>query len=260
MENILDAYITKYPSSQNILDMFAGEWSSKVPVNAGVSDPGKALLFDDIRISWAEQTFGSFSGTTVLELGPLEGGHTYMMHQRGAEKIIAIDANTRSFLKCLCIKEIFNLNRAQFMLGDFNAYLDTCTEKFDTIVASGVLYHMMEPLQLLRNLAKVGENVFIWTHYYDANVIKANKNLDHKFGKEMVLELDGHKYDAVEHIYADSLNWSGFCGGPNIKAIWLTKESLMRCLRNYGFSVVLENFEDLQHGSGPAISICAMKS
>lgn len=258
--NILDAYITTYPTNQNIVDLFKGEWSSIMPPEGNcASDPGKALLFDDPRIKWVEGVFGGFENKQILELGPLEGGHTYMMHQRNAAKITAIDANTRSYLKCLCVKEIFNLNRARFLLGDFNEYLDLCTDRFDIVVASGVLYHMMEPVKLIKKMSQVSDKVFIWTHYYDGPIIKSKRSLDNKFGAEFTIEDNGNVYNVTEHIYGDSLGWSGFCGGPNVKAIWLDKASLIKCLSDHGFTQIQENYEDLNHGSGPAICICASK-
>ncbi len=35
----------------------------------------------------------------ILELGPLEGAHTYQL------RILAIEANAEAFLKCLVVKE-----------------------------------------------------------------------------------------------------------------------------------------------------------
>ena len=93
--NILDQYVTRAPTQQNILDLFDGEWSSMMPTTSGLTTrPGTAALFEDGRIAWAEQQFGGFNARRILELGPLECGHTYMLHERGAESIVSIEANT----------------------------------------------------------------------------------------------------------------------------------------------------------------------
>lgn len=86
---------------------------------------------------------------TVLELGPLEAGHTYMLEKMGARSIVAVEANSRAYLKCLIVKELFELKRAKFLLGDFVAYLKNNTRHFDLCLASGVLYHMQNPAELL---------------------------------------------------------------------------------------------------------------
>ena len=46
-----------------------------------------------------------------------------MFQNRNAKRIISIEANTHAFLKCLCIKDILNLDRVEFKLGDFMPFL-----------------------------------------------------------------------------------------------------------------------------------------
>ena len=122
--NVLDEYVLSSPSQQNIIDIFQGEWSSKLPDGFALeTQPGQADLFQDARVFWAEEVFGGFNDWNILELGPLEGGHSYMFQAKGAAKITAIEANKRAFLKCLCIKEVLNLNKVDFCLGDFMSFL-----------------------------------------------------------------------------------------------------------------------------------------
>ena len=102
--NILDSYIKNEPNNQNVLDIFKGEWSSHLPEEYGLdTQPGFANLFEDDRVVWVEEIFGNFMNWKVLELGPLEGGHSYMLLNKAAGKVVSIEANTRAFLKCLCI-------------------------------------------------------------------------------------------------------------------------------------------------------------
>ena len=85
--NILDAYITKAPSLQNILDIFSDEWASRLPTsNNLVTAPGYAGLFEDPRIDWAAVILGGFVGKTCLELGPLEGGAFLYDAENGSKK------------------------------------------------------------------------------------------------------------------------------------------------------------------------------
>src|SRR5687767_8820563 len=121
MSDSHEYYSVVAPSNQAMLDIFKGEWSSRMPAETGlVTSPGQAGLFEDPRIAWAGQMFQGFEGKSVLELGPLEGGHSYMMQQAGASKVIAVEANNRAFLKCLIVKQILNLTNVQFLFGDFN--------------------------------------------------------------------------------------------------------------------------------------------
>lgn len=256
---ILDAYMLSAPSNQNALDIFKGQWSSKLPDKFGlVTEPGTARLFEDPRIEWAEQTFGSFANWKILELGPLEGGHSYMLQSSNAQEIISIEANTRSFLKCLCIKEILKLNKVNFKLGDFMSFLENDNQKYDMVLASGVLYHMEEPIKLLKLISKVVDKLFLWTHYYDREILKKNELKD-KFSPISIFEYEGTSYEYSIQSYKDALNWLGFCGGPKQISKWLTRNSIMKALERFGFVDIKINFDHLEHPNGPAFAICAKK-
>jgi hypothetical protein len=106
--SILDSYINEAPSHQAAFRVFEGEWSSNVP-GYGC---GSAGVFDDNRIKFFAEQCGGFQGKRVLELGPLEGGHTSMIANAGAANITAIESNTRAFLKCLKCSKIQSELRA----------------------------------------------------------------------------------------------------------------------------------------------------
>ncbi len=257
---ILDAYVMTEPSRQNVLDIFQGEWSSQLPENTGlVAQPGVAKLFEDHRVDWAEQTLGSFSGWKILELGPLEGGHSYMFQNKNANKIISIEANTRAFLKCLCMQNILNLDRVEFKLGDFISFLEKDNSQYDMIFASGVLYHMEDPIKLLQLISKLSSRIFIWTHYYDQEIITNREELNYKFGPVSTFEHDGVSYEHVTQSYKKALDWSGFCGGSQPDSTWLTRDSILKALEQFGFTDIHISFEDLDHPNGPAFAVCAQK-
>jgi hypothetical protein len=258
--NILDQYVNKEPSKQNVLDIFSGEWSSVMPIESELfTKPGTALLFDDQRIKWARDVFGGFENFIILELGPLEGGHSYMLQRMNAKKIISIEANTRAFLKCLCIKEIFNLDCVKFKLGDFIQFLEKTNSKFDLVFASGVLYHMLEPIKLLDLISKVTDRCFLWTHYYDKNLIDENKNIKYRFKKLEVFEYKDSHYEVSKYSYEDALNWLGFCGGANPTCKWLSRKSIIDGLLNFGYKDITIGFEQPNHPNGPAFAICAKR-
>lgn len=257
--NILDAYIKTAPSDQNIINLFDNEWSSLIPGEGRVARPGTVPLFADSRITWLGEVLGGFSGLNVLELGPLEAGHTTMLEQAGANSIVAIEGNTRAFLKCLCVKELLRLERARFLLGDFVEYLEHSTGHFDLVVASGVLYHMMDPARLLALMSKVTDRLMLWTHYFDESVIRANPGLTRKFGKPRTVIRDGVALQMVDQSYLDALKWQGFCGGSSPGSIWLSRQSILDYLQFLGFKKFDISFEDLAHPNGPAFAVCARR-
>lgn len=258
--DILNQYVLSSPKDQNVLDIFAGQWSSRIPDEYGLdTQPGMARLFEDDRVIWVEETFGSFSNWNVLELGPLEGGHAYMFQNRGAKKVISVEANTRAYLKCLCVKEIFKLDRVEFKLGDFVSYLETEVPRFDLVFASGVLYHMEEPLKLLKLISRVSNRLFIWTHYFDQELISERGHLKQKFSSLTAAEFEGLAYEYSTQAYQDDLEWRGFCGGPKPVSKWLTRKSILSALDEFGFEDIQINFDHHDHPNGPAFAICAQK-
>ncbi len=258
--DVIDTYILKKPNLQNILDLFKGEWSSSLPKRYNLNTgPNTIPLFEDVRVDWAEKTLGSFTGQNILELGPLEGGHSFMFQERQAKNVVAIEANTRAFLKCLCIKEVLNLDKVSFRLGDFMAYLKDHKESYDLVFACGVLYHMKSPIVLLERISKVTTKVFLWTHYYDADKILSNPTLKHKFNTMESFEYEGITYQGAMQSYQDAHEWQGFCSEPLHFSKWLTRDSIFRALRHVGFREFHIHFDEPDHPNGPAFAICATK-
>lgn len=251
--SILDVYVSSAPSREAAFRIFDGLWSCTVP-GYGL---GGVPQFDDDSIRWLEQQCGGFKGKRILELGSLEGGHTYMLSQAGAATITSIEANTNAFLKCLIVQNALKFN-ADFILGDFRPYLDICTDTYDLLLASGVLYHMTEPIKLLQDMAKVSRSIYIWTHYYDADVILKRDDLKKKFESEpRVQHFGGREVISYKQSYLDALQWKGFCGGSAATSYWVTKESILGVLSDLGFQVTIGR--DFQHPNGPAMMLFASR-
>ena len=258
---ILDSYIKSAPDPQNALDIFQGEWSSKLPPPFHKLSAGEALLFDDPRIKWFIEEIGGVTGKSILELGPLEGGHTYLLEKSGAAAITAIEANTRSYLKCLVVKELLKLQKANFLCGDFVEYLGQKGESFEACIASGVLYHMQKPAELIALLtSRCTRYILLWTHYYDHKIISADPNLSHKFSEPIQGEYQEFKHQLYRQEYKSALGWSGFCGGNAPISYWMTRQDILDCLRYFGFDDLRINFDHPNHPNGPSFAITAIRS
>lgn len=134
-----NAYSDRLPHPQNALDIFAGAWASTLPAPFEHLTAGRTSLFEDERIAWAIEQLGGVAGQRILELGPLEGGHTYLLHRAGAAEIVAIEANPQAYLKCLITKELLGVPAGRCVHGDFVVYLRETGERYDVVIASGVL-------------------------------------------------------------------------------------------------------------------------
>lgn len=255
-------YVTSKPSPQIAIDILKGEWASQFPPPLENLSTGKSELFDDVRIKWLVSEIGNLRGQHVLELGPLEGGHSYLLEQNGAESIIAIDANTHSYLKCLIAKELLGMQRVRFLCGDFIEYLkDPDCPKFDIGLASGVLYHSINPVELVALLAKsCRTHMLIWTHYYDKAWAEA-KGLQAKFPLIEQANHAGFTHSLVRQYYGDeALGMAGFCGGSRPYSNWLYRDEIIKCLEYFGFPKIKINFDHFDHPAGPAFTLLASRA
>ena len=257
--SILDQYVKSAPSAQNALDIFKGEWASRLPGPLAQLRAGSIPLFEDPRIEWGVGELGGVKNKTVLEVGPLEAGHTYMLEHLGAASITSIEANTRAYLKCLIVKELLGLKRAHFQCGDIIEYLHTNQSKFDVCFASGVLYHMHNPVELLALLAKTSDRLFVWTHYYDATIVSENPNLAHKFTSHVSATYDGFRHVLYRMEYKEALDYVGFCGGSSSYSHWMTYEDILACLSYFGFHDIRIGFQDPKHANGPCFAFAAIR-
>jgi SAM-dependent methyltransferase len=241
------------PSAQAAIDLFKGHWASRFPDLDPPVIAGDAPLFTvDHRPGQAAAAFGGGSGrldgSRVVELGPLEGGHTYQLERLGAE-VIAIEGNAEAYLKCLIVKEVLGM-RAKFLLGDFGRYLDGVERPFDVVFASGVLYHMEEPLRLIERICRAGDNAFLWTHYYDPERCQGFQGA-----------VIAHGGVSVEHFrkgYGDQSH-GRFWGGLDDAACWLPRDEIVRAFKAFGHTNVDVLEANPDHPHGPCFTIATSR-
>lgn len=252
--NILDEFVLDKASDEHAFRLFEGEWSSDVPGFAS----GKASLFDDHRIKFMETAVGGFAGKTILELGPLEGAHTYMLARRGAKSIVSIESNKRAFVKCLIVKNALRFD-ADFLLGDFRSYLREMKSRVDFVLACGVLYHMTDPVTLIEDIARVTDCFGVWSHYYDGAIIRSRPDLCEKFSDTPTIKkFNDIEVCLYEQRYLKALEWKGFCGGAAENSFWMTRDSMISIIEKLGFNITVG--EDVTtHPNGPCILFVAKR-
>ncbi len=259
---ILDEYCDGFPAGQNAVDLFEGQWSSAFPVGSGVDSGGPIPLFEDGRIDWMVEQLGGVTGRRILDLGPLEGGHAHRLEAtHGAGEVVAVEANERAYLKCLVAKEILGMQRSRFLLGDFNRYMAESGERFDAVVASGVLYHMDDPARHIELMCSVADSVFVWTHYYDADLIAGSgEQVTKKFTRRRPASYKGYEYVLHQQDYLEALGWGGFCGAGRESANWITLDDITKLFALQGFVLTDTSFHEPTHPHGPAIAFLARRS
>jgi predicted SAM-dependent methyltransferase len=257
--HILDQYVTSTPHPQNAVDILKGEWVSSFPEPWDGLQAGHIPLHKDSNLAPGIAQLGGIAGKTVVELGPLEGGHTSMLEQAGASSIVAIEANSRAYLKCLVFKEIVGLQRATFLCGDFVAYFQDNETHFDVGVASGVLYHMHNPPQLLALLSKACTALYLWTHYYDHVIMSSNPALKRRFTNSHEASYEGFEHVLYRHEYQPEQLTQVFCGGTRPHSHWMSRNDIVRCLTFFGFENIQIVSEEKHHPSGPCFALTAVR-
>ena len=259
IDEVFDQYSKDTPSHQTAIDALPG-WTSAFP-SATKVNAGDHPLFADTRITWALSQAGSIADKKVLEIGPLEGMHTYMLNKHRPALIDAVEANKQCFLRCLVTKEILGIDRGHFHLGDAQKWLKENDLYYDLAIASGVLYHMADPGEFLCDLGRRCDNLFIWTHYFDDSVMPEGDKRRLAFtGQLQTRTLAGIPLRYYERRYFKANNNSNFCGGMKDRHFWMHRDDIISLLKALGFEDVTVTQETPDHSGGPCYSLFAKRS
>src|SRR5215471_4134307 len=247
-------YSEQTPSPQTMVDILRGSWLSEFPKSMGLRAGHLPHFEGDPRVNWANSVLpGGMKGKSVLELGPLEAYHTWQVQQLGAAHVTSVESNNISFLKCLIVKELLQLN-ARFLYGDAIKFLESNDRRFDLCWASGLLYHQTDPLYLLSLMQGVADTLFIWTHYFEANVILTNPGLAPFFdnSRDSSAERLGFRARYFYRNYRQ-IKDGVFSGGADEFSYWMAKEDILGFLRHVGFKTITMGIDHLQNPNGPAM-------
>lgn len=247
----------RFPSHQNGIDLFAGRWASDLAKVRPLANTGPADLFvGDPRPGMAAATLGQggrLDGLTVLELGPLEAGHSYQLENLGAEYVLGIEANAEAYLKCLIVKEALNLKACHFLLGDVDEFLKRTDRTFDLVFCSGILYHLQDPITVIQQICRITSRCFVWTHYYNEEAGNREGQRTHHR-----IERSGFEADYYELEYDNSAAGT-FWGGNTARRAWMTQDGVLEAFRHFGLPHV-EVLQDTPfHQNGAAMSFAASR-
>ncbi|MDQ6809911.1 MAG: class I SAM-dependent methyltransferase [Verrucomicrobiota bacterium] len=225
-------------SQQSTAAAFAehGTWISRFVID-GIAYGGTFDAVNDTRIVQFWQALPN--ARTILELGSLEGGHTIgLARQPGVKRVLGIEGREKNLARARLAARLMQARKVEFARAD----LETTDLKqfgtFDAVFCSGLLYHLPEPWNLLRQFPAISPHLFLWTHYC------ADEHAD-----VSVPEYRGRMH--LESGIDEPLS------GLSADSFWPTLGSLIKMLTVTGFKSVhiLEN--DIKHPEGPAVTIAA---
>jgi len=221
----------------NLVAEFAqrGPWITQFVID-GVPSGGEYQVVNDRRVQQFLERFPNVR--TILELGSLEGGHTFMLaRHQGVERVLAIEGRLANIDRAKFIGSLLGVSNVQFKQANLEELQLPSLGRFDAIFCCGLLYHLPEPWKLISQTPLVAPSIFVWTVY--ANENEANIQID---------DLRGREY--IEGGVNEPLS------GLSPKSIWLTLPSLLELLKRSGYGNI-EVIEKQQNPNGPAVSLVA---
>jgi SAM-dependent methyltransferase len=191
----------------------------------------------DARI---EQFFRFAPGVaTILELGSLEGAHTFLLAERpGVRRVVALEGREANLRKARFLLELLQVRNVEFAQENLEHAKLAELGKFDAVFCSGLLYHLPEPWKLIEQLPAVAPALFIWTQY-----AAEEEAMDIGHGLRGKIHGEGGPDEPLS--------------GMSSTATWLTLASLRTVLSENGYKRIDIIHDDPAHANGPAVTIGA---
>lgn len=254
-ERFADKFFQVTPSSLTGFQIYSGYW--KFNFDKLTQAEIEQRIGSDNRPGWCAELLPHFRGARVLELGPGDGYHTAAFERLGAD-VVAVEGNADAFLRCLILKNALGL-KARFELGDLVQALDPARD-IDLVYACGVFYHLRDPVGFLDRAARAAKHLYLWTHFYDADHIERIEPERRRFSRRPAIMRDyrGKSYPYYERRYdIEDVSGSGYIGGLNETANWITRADMFAAIDAAGYDVVKMYEEPAQAGELPAVNIFA---
>lgn len=211
-------------------------WVTRFEID-GVAYGGQFDAMGDVRI---DQFFISFPNVkTVLELGSLEGGHSFAMSRRPTiERITAVEYRSKNIENARFIQGLLSDKKVEFIEANLETAELADLGNFDAVFCSGILYHLSEPWKLIEKCRKVSPRIFIWTQYACEHEAKKFSN--------------GYR----GKWYRES-GWLDPLSGASKYSFWLSLGSLIDLLTKNDFKNISIIENNLDHPNGCAVTLSA---
>jgi tRNA (mo5U34)-methyltransferase len=148
------------------------------------------------------------SGRTVLDVGCNAGFFAVKMKQRGADRVVGIDADARYLAQARLAADVL---RVDIELRQLSVYdVSQLGERFDVVLFMGVLYHLRHPLLALDLLHEhVVKDLMVFHTMLRGSLAADRLAPDYPFSETVVFDRsDFPKLHFIEDSYAaDGTNW-----------------------------------------------------
>jgi SAM-dependent methyltransferase len=196
---------------------------------------------DDVRCDVVvDVAGGSLAGKSVLDLGCLEGGFALELARRGAARVLGIEFREISVQRCELARDLMALPNAEFICGDIMTAIPA--EQFDVVFATGILYHLDRPAELLAIARRACRGFMM----LDTHVARRDE-ATHGCGPEAAIEAaNGTTYrgrwftEFAESTTAASRARMLWASSTNHRSFWPFQDELERMLHDAGFGDVTQ--------------------
>jgi 2-polyprenyl-3-methyl-5-hydroxy-6-metoxy-1,4-benzoquinol methylase len=188
---------------------------------------------------------GDKRGFRLADLGCLEGGYAVEFARMGFQ-VLGLEVRESNIAACRYVKAHTNLPNLDFVQD--NAWNIAKYGTFDAIFCCGLLYHLDRPYKFLRVLSAVTRRlVIVQTNFsteegndkYNLSPMTENESLKGRWYTEFATD--------EEFYHRGESRWSSW---DNRRSFWPQREYLLQALHDFGFDLVMEQFDSL----GPKIA------
>jgi SAM-dependent methyltransferase len=191
---------------------------------------------------------------SILDLGCLDGGYAIEFAKMGFNSV-GIEVRDINYQSCLLNKKQSGLKNVEFYKDD--VWNSDKYGEFDAIYCGGLLYHLDDPRGFINMISKVTKKVLIiQTHF------ATERPLDPEFEESINWNLKEIRYENGLHgrwfweypmdISLKEKEMHNYAGWENpntslgwVRSFWITREWILHLLKESGFDVVLEQFDNI---------------
>ena len=124
-----------------------GPWVTRFVIN-GRAYGGWHDSSADPRPQWFFDTFPDVR--TILDLGCLEGGHTFALAAHpGVERVVGVEVRRANLRRAEYVRRVTRSHNVEFVAADLETFDLSSLGRFDAVFCSGLLYHLPRPWELL---------------------------------------------------------------------------------------------------------------
>jgi SAM-dependent methyltransferase len=215
--------------------------------------PGVAAIHTTrLAMLWRALARHAFDGLRVVDIACHQGYFATHLARKGCREVVAIDARAEHVADVALIAQAYGLHNVRTMQADINTLDPKPLGTFDVTLMLGLLYHVENPVGVLRLARALTRGVCVIETQVTPNMSGVVDWGSYRFQRPMVGSLA--IIDETAETHAPEASTTGICLCPSLEAlVWL--------LGKVGFARVerIAPPEDAyeQHASGKRVMVAA---